>query len=129
MVSSKTSISDFTGFLKRIFKKIFYKDLYHYPIHLEIFSPIKISQFIENQKRQDLPVKFKDSDVFIKLPRNQVTVSDILFVSQSKEEIGAFQTNKYLQYPFLINADCNQSYPNDNFLSWASVRIDIENLN
>ena len=86
-------------------------------------------KFIEIQKRQDLPVNFKDGDVFIKLPRDQITSVDILFVGQSKEEIGAFQTNKYLQYPFLINTDCSQRYPNDNFLSWVSVRIDIGSLN
>ena len=94
----------------------------------EVFSPIKVGQFIEIQKRQDLPVNFKDGDVFITLPRNQITSVDIVFVGQSKEEIGAFQTNKYLQYPFLINTDRSQRYPSDNFLSWVSVRIDIENL-
>jgi len=92
----------------------------------EIFSPLNKKEFSEIQKRQDFQVKFDDSELFIKLPTNKISLDEILFVGQYKSEVGAFQTNKYLQFPFVINTDFDQKYPSDSFLDWVLVCIDSE---
>lgn len=116
--SFKTFISEI-GELQ-IFKKK--PSINQYPC-LKIFVPAPIESFLENKASKQTRKKLEKSKEFINLRGEKIMTSELLFVSCFKDEVGAFQTNKYLQYPFLTKEGLDQDYPasSKKFFEWLKM--------
>lgn len=90
---------------------------------MKIFKPAPIEFFLENKATTQARIKLEKRKEFINLHGKNIMTSDLLFISCFKDEVGAFQTNKYLQYPFLTNEGLDQDYPSssEKFFEWLKM--------